>query len=357
MFKILKYFFIALPALTGILILALTRSMPFMAENVFAASVFPVISGALTWFSGLFPFSLTEIGLYALILIILIAVIRMIALKLRPFRFIRRLLFVCSVAFLLYALMHGVNFYRPAVREFMDLPDAGDSLTELYDACVEEAKAASELRASLSENADGRFVLSQGVSATLNDIGSAYDNETMKSLTFLKKGASRAKGVLISPLWSYTGITGMYFPMLGEANVNTNVCESDIPFTAAHELAHTKGIAREDECNFLAYLACISSDNAEYRYSGHLSAYSYLANALYKRSPDLYAKAAQYISPAVGRDLAEQREYYEKYSTGTTAQISDSINDSFIKSQGVSSGSASYSEVTALILSYKKSLK
>ena len=165
MFKILKYFFIALPALTGILILALTRSMPFMAENVFAASVFPVISGALTWFSGLFPFSLTEFGLYALILIILIAVIRMIALKLRPFRFIRRLLFVCSVAFLLYALMHGVNFYRPAVREFMDLPDAGDSLTELYDACVEEAKAASELRASLSENADGSFVLSQGVSA------------------------------------------------------------------------------------------------------------------------------------------------------------------------------------------------
>ena len=71
MFKILKYFLLALPALLGALILTLAKTMPFMAENVFAASFFPVVSGALTWFSGLFPFSLTEFGLYALVLILL----------------------------------------------------------------------------------------------------------------------------------------------------------------------------------------------------------------------------------------------------------------------------------------------
>ena len=357
MFKILKYFLLALPALLGALILTLAKTMPFMAENVFAASFFPVVSGALTWFSGLFPFSLTEFGLYALVLILLRDVVRLIVLKLRPFRFLRRVLFVCSVAFLLYVIMHGVNFYRPTVQEFMKLDDPSDSVEELYNACVEEAKAASALRATLSEDENGRFKLSNGVSETLKDIGSAYKNETMKSLTFLKKGASKAKGVLISPLWSYTGITGMYFPMLGEANVNTNVSQSDLPFTAAHELAHTKGIAREDECNFIAYLACISSDNAEYRYSGHLSAYTYLANALYARSPELFAKAAQNISPAAERDLAEQREYSAKYTSGKAAQVSDKINDSFIKSQGVASGTASYSEVTKLILAYKESQK
>lgn len=357
MFKILKYFLIALPALLGVLILTIARTMPFMAENVFAASFFPVVSGALTWFSGLFPFSLTEFGLYALILVLLGDIIRLIVLKLRPFRFFRRVLLICSVSFLLYAIMHGVNFYRPTVQEFMKLGEPTDGIEALYNACVEEAKAASELRATLSEDEKGRFKLSNGVSETLKDIGSAYNGEEMRSLTFLKKGASKAKGVLISPLWSYTGITGMYFPMLGEANVNTNVPQSDLPFTAAHELAHTKGVAREDDCNFIAYLACIHSDNAEYRYSGHLSAYTYLANALYARSPELFAKAELNISPAVERDIAEQREYYEKYSTGKTAQISGKINDSFIKSQGVPSGTASYSEVTRLILAYKESIK
>lgn len=174
MFKILKYFLLALPALLGALILTLAKTMPFMAENVFAASFFPVVSGALTWFSGLFPFSLTEFGLYALVLILLGDVVRLIVLKLRPFRFLRRVLFVCSVAFLLYVIMHGVNFYRPTVQEFMKLDDPSDSVEELYNACVEEAKAASALRATLSEDENGRFKLSNGVSETLKDIGSAY---------------------------------------------------------------------------------------------------------------------------------------------------------------------------------------
>ena len=113
MFKILKYFLLALPALLGALILTLAKTMPFMAENVFAASFFPVVSGALTWFSGLFPFSLTEFGLYALVLILLGDVVRLIVLKLRPFRFLRRVLFVCSVAFLLYVIMpDGAGVYE-----------------------------------------------------------------------------------------------------------------------------------------------------------------------------------------------------------------------------------------------------
>ena len=57
------------------------------------------------------------------------------------------------------------------------------------------------------------------------------------------------------------------------------------------------------------------------------------------------------------RDLAEQREYSAKYTSGKAAQVSDKINDSFIKSQGVASGTASYSEVTKLILAYKESQK
>ena len=64
-----------------------------------------------------------------------------------------------------------------------------------------------------------------------------------------------------------------------------------------------------------------------------------------------------HISPAAERDLAEQREYSAKYTSGKAAQVSDKINDSFIKSQGVASGTASYSEVTKLILAYKESQK
>ncbi len=84
------------------------------------------------------------------------------------------------------------------------------------------------------------------------------------------------KPVQLSHWWSYTGITGMYFPFFAEANVNIDVPDSGIPATAAHELAHTRGFAREDECNFLAYLACIHHSSGDVRYSGYLSAYIFV---------------------------------------------------------------------------------
>lgn len=43
-----------------------------------------------------------------------------------------------------------------------------------------------------------------------------------------------------------------------------------LPATIAHEMAHQRGIASEDECNFLAVLTCATSGNAVYEYSGYL---------------------------------------------------------------------------------------
>jgi len=55
---------------------------------------------------------------------------------------------------------------------------------------------------------------------------------------------------------SYLGIGGVYFPFTGEANVNISMPHTSIPFTACHEMAHQIGFAREDEANFIAYIAC-----------------------------------------------------------------------------------------------------
>ena len=45
----------------------------------------------------------------------------------------------------------------------------------------------------------------------------------------------------------------------------------NIPHTICHELSHLKGFMREDEANFIGYLACIGSDSPDFRYSGYLT--------------------------------------------------------------------------------------
>jgi hypothetical protein len=67
---------------------------------------------------------------------------------------------------------------------------------------------------------------------------------------------ARPKPALSSPVLSWLGITGIYSPFTAEPNVNMNVPDPDLPFTASHELAHARGFAREDEANYLGSLAC-----------------------------------------------------------------------------------------------------
>ncbi|MFN8548796.1 MAG: DUF3810 family protein [Candidatus Eisenbacteria bacterium] len=59
----------------------------------------------------------------------------------------------------------------------------------------------------------------------------------------------------LGELLSRCGINGIYIPFTGEAAVCAPP-EPEQPFVMAHEMAHQRGIAREDEANFTSWLAC-----------------------------------------------------------------------------------------------------
>ena len=74
--------------------------------------------------------------------------------------------------------------------------------------------------------------------------------------------------------------------------------------TSAREIAHTMGFAKENECNFLGWLACATGGIPDYEYSGHFSAYIYCSNALYKADKELWRSASANLSQKVKKDLA-----------------------------------------------------
>ena len=86
----------------------------------------------------------------------------------------------------------------------------------------------------------------------------------------------KAKGITASDFLSQQYMMGYYFPFSMEANYNTSMYVVNVPATLCHELAHLKGFIYEDDANFIGYLACISSDDPFYRYSGYLSVLSYV---------------------------------------------------------------------------------
>ena len=167
---------------------------------------------------------------------------------------------------------------------------------------------------------------------------------------------STAKGVRVSEVMSYLGISGIYSYITGEANINTNYPDYVTLFTIAHEMSHQRGILRENEANFVAYILLSGSADAAFRYSAAMNIYSYFASALYRTNKDLYREINAELSPLARGDIAAANSVSQKYGDTIIEEISDWINDFYLESSG-SEGIISYSRVVELVLSYREAEK
>ena len=182
-------------------------------------------------------------------------------------------------------------------------------------------------------------------------LGEAYISGA-DSYPFLQKMKSNAKPILLSEPMTYTHISGVYTFFTGEANVNTNYKDYNTPFTMAHEMAHQRGIAREDEANFVAFLICIESEDAYIRYSAYLNMFEYLANALYKADKTAYSELITTVDINVRYELVAYSDYFDKYRDNVASDISGAVNNSYLISQGQVSGTKSYGLVVDLAVAY-----
>ncbi len=180
-----------------------------------------------------------------------------------------------------------------------------------------------------------------------------YDKASLQ-YTKLKGNYGTPKAILLSTPMCYTGITGFYFPFTNEANINMSEPDSFLPFTTTHEMAHQIGFAKEDEANYIAYIACINHPDINFQYSGTLSALSYSFNALRKSDAEKYKELILTCSTGVINDLKYNQDFWKKYS-GPVEKIDDKINDTYLKSQNQQSGTKSYGAMVDLLLAeYRK---
>ena len=188
----------------------------------------------------------------------------------------------------------------------------------------------------------------------MNDLLLDAYKEYSQDKDFIITYKTRLKPVALSEAMSYTHITGVYSFFTGEANINAAFPDYTIPYTAAHELAHQRGIAREDEANMIAFLVCIESDDTYIRYCAYLNMYEYVANALYKADKDLYYDAALQLSEKVRKEQSAYSSFFDKYEDSSASTVSGAVNDVYLKSQGTE-GRKSYGMVVDITIAYLKS--
>ena len=360
--KFLKAVWIFLPLAAAAAMYFILPYFPEFTEYVFSRTIFKIVTVPIGFLTSLIPISLTELlvilAVPAVIFLVVLLCVRLKKSSHKKKTAVRAGRGVCcfiSFACLMYMICHGANFYRLSMEQLMELDTSQKTADQLLSVCIRLAQGAAQAQEELSTDENGCTVLPESIFEELTRAGSGYD-ALLEEYPFLWTSVRRQKAVILSEQWSYTLITGMYFPFLAECNVNTAQPDFAIPYTAAHESAHSRGIAYENDCNFLAFLSCINSEYPEYRYSGYMETFKLCANELYDYDKDMWAIARSYCTEQMLADFTDENEFIYSHQ-GEIQQAATAVNDTFIKSQGVSEGTLSYGRVTELVLAYYDKLE
>lgn len=225
-------------------------------------------------------------------------------------------------------------------------------MRETAEILVEEINKYTD---SLAVRSSGSSVMPYGYGKLSEKLVEAYD-KVCDEHAFVSRFPSRVKPVMLSEPWTYTHISGVYTYFTGEANINVNFPDYTLPYTAAHEMAHQRGIAREDEANFVAFLVCAASDDEYIRYSGYLNLYEYVANALYSADKEAYSEVRAKLEPAARKEMSAYSAFFDKYRENVAANVTGAVNNAYLTIQGTP-GTKSYGMVVDLAVAYLRNAK
>ena len=248
-----------------------------------------------------------------------------------------------------YCYLWTPYYYAPTFAAQSGTDDGAVSTAELTAVTEYFAQKANEYADRVQRDKDGLYSVSRD--DILDRAAGVYENASGK-WTFLEGDALRPKGIICSNVMSLTDFTGFFFPLTGETNVNMDSPAVMLPFTAEHEISHQRGIGEEQECNFIAAAACMASGDPDYEYSGALTSYIYLSNALYGADRAAWTRIHAVLSASVLRDLAQDKTYWEKYEDTLVNRLSSSAYESFLQGNGQTLGLESYGACVNLLVHY-----
>ncbi|MBO1306051.1 DUF3810 domain-containing protein [Enterococcus sp. 669A] len=349
----LKRWFWVIPGILAFLLTQYARLHPAWTETVYSLTIYPVLANVVGFLPSLVSFSVTEWLMLLFIVACLIAIIFSVRKfivtkkerKMLVYRGIVSVLAIVSMIYFLFTLLCGLNYYRYTFTDYTGYDIGHSSQGELGQLCANLADELVEIREELPTDIYTSTEFATYSEKSVDAMQELADDYPVLERSFY----SHPKPVLLSKIMSSAGITGVFFPFTMESNVNRDVPFYTIPATMTHELAHQVGFMREDEANFIAYLACKEVKDPLMKYSGLSLAFSYAISALNRVSPEKANAVKSRLSPQVQQDRAYNSDYFRRYR-GKFYDFSTNVNNTYLKANNQKDGVASYGRMVELLL-------
>lgn len=346
--KLLSLLFLAL-------LVKLLALSPAWVERYYTYGFYPYISGALRFLFGWLPFSVGDLVYASAAVYLALVIWKFITLfrrgelrknlYTRVFRFIRVVLLI----YVIFNLFWGLNYNRRGIAYQLGLDVDRYSTADV-------AALASRLTAKLNTLAgqvDSVKMLQLNRNRTLFRGGIQSYHQVAKDFRFLAYTTPSVKPSMYSGIGHYFGFTGYYNPFSGEAQIKTSVPAFLKPFIMNHEIAHQLGYGKENEANFVAYIACKNDTDINFRYSAYFELSLYALGNLRGRD-SVAAKALKATwPPRVQADYQAYKDYILK-SANPIEPLITRFYDQYLKLNAQRKGIRTYNEVVAWLVAYMK---
>ena len=349
-----NWWWIGLGSLT-VLVRILLGNFPHIIEKYYSQGFFLGIRTVIDSTVGLLPIPLIYLFFIVLIISLFVKIRKLIQTHISFKNTLGKIVFslitfLFGLAFF-FLVLWGFNYGRVPVEQTLKINPQPLSLVELKTELDQNHQAVVNARNQIPK------ISSSPIDATFlpTDIENTIRKIVEEELHRLGyKTSGKVRGRLLTPkgILMRIGTSGVYFPWTGECNIDSGLHPVQIPFTLAHEFCHGYGFTDEGTCNFLAYLACIHSDNPMVQYSGFLGYWRYLASSYRRMDPENYKTYFDEIPKGILNDVIAIDKEIDKYPD-IFPDFRDAFYDTYLKTQGISEGMKNYSRIVMLAKAWR----
>lgn len=329
---------------------------PDWVEKNYSLGIFPWISKAQRFLFGWLPFSIGDLFYAFLILVILYktyqffkAVFKKQFTRQYFITGLQQIIFFFLFVYVFFNLLWGLNYNRKGIAFQLGLDVKQYSLADL-DTLTTVIQSRVNYYAGIVTKArkdsfDKKKKLFAGAKAAYGELEKKY--------SFLVYHPRSVKPSIYSYLGNYLGFQGYYNPFSGEGQVNTTIPQVLEPFVTTHEIAHQLGYAKENEANFVGFLACRSYESDIFRYSVYFDMYNYSIGEVFRMDTALARSFQEKRHPQLVKDVKDLKDFYRRYHNFIQDIVTWGYGH-FLRANNQPAGKRSYNEVVAWLIAYYK---
>lgn len=245
----------------------------------------------------------------------------------------------------IFYLLWGINYFRPPAAERLGLNDSTYTQEDLIAVATLLVDSANATRARISETEyrQNNQVIIAGAVGAVKSLG--------KSSVHFRTLQPNVKPSLISYLLNYLGTAGYYNPFTTEAQINAQMPVFLRPFTACHEMAHQMGYNREDEANFVGYIAATGSSDKLLQYSAYYHGVREFMFEVMLRDTTAYKMLSSRISAEILNDFKTDRDFWLRYH-GNAGIVSSLFYNQYLKINNQPEGLRTYNRMIKLTMAW-----